>query len=204
MKLPTIVFLLFSTLIYSQDCKNSFSSEYDKFEKKVKCELDHRIVLSTFKTDDGQSWIGDHIGISWSQNYNNNSKSSNKNGWNNLEYDDDAIILNIWSKIQIKDCFDFECWQFSDTYTKMNGYNYKDWNEYLLDKKSYLTGYSYVTFLSTNGDTNKVYIKYDDSGTHLILNDPKYLKTVENYTWLKKMISKVSDFIMQRMMNFWM
>lgn len=182
MKKIIFIYFVFNVAIYGQDCKNSFSNEYDKFKKELKSELDHRIVLSTFKTDDGKEWIGNHIGLSWRNNYINDSMDANDTGWQNLRYN--GIELNIWAKIQIKKCYEFSCWQFSDTYTKLNGYNYEDWNEYLLGKKADLSGYSYVLFLAKNRETYKIYIKYDDSATHLILNDPKFPQSIKNYNWL--------------------
>lgn len=177
-----LLFIIYSFSANGQECLSYFNEEYDKFEKVHTGEFERIITLSTFQGSDGETYIGNHIGFSWKQNYNNDSDANEGKGWRELKYQ--GIELNIWSKIQIEDCLTYKCWQFSDTHTKFNGYDYNDWNEYLLGNKSYLAGYSYVIFLSTSGGSKKIYIEYDDIGTNLILNDVRYPITIANYRWL--------------------
>jgi hypothetical protein len=154
-----------------------FEQKYDEFDKILKVEYESRITFSTFKTDDGTSWIGDHIGFRWSDWYYN---KKNKQGWS-----DNYISLNIWGKIQkIKDCYEPKCWQFSDTGIDRILYDYKKWKPYMKGEIDELEGYSYIQFLTYEDTTLKIYLKYDDIDSHIILNNKKYKRSVDNYNWL--------------------
>lgn len=187
MKKIILLLLVFtvSYSTYSQCSQSMFEQEYDEFDKRLKVEYENRLTFSTFKTNDGTSWIGDHLGIRWNEYYYNSSKEEEDKGWGT-----DYIELSLWAKIQrIKDCYEPKCWQFSDTYASdyaKKGDGYRDWIPYMKGEIDNPTGFGYVQFLSHDGDVLKIYLKYDDIGTHILLNDKRFERSVDNYNWLKR------------------